>query len=496
MAKPATASLVAVGGRAAFGALAIAFAAVVVFAATAFPLPTAGAGPQSSVVTPVAAPQQRICAGPVLRLGEETGQDATTAISLGQAEVTRAATSGTPTLENMDPSANEANDPPQRLLLPPPADGVDRGILAGSQSQNVDSGEYVGFAASECIKPASDLWLVGGSTVTGRTTLLALNNPSSVNATVNLAIFAETGPVHASGTGGIVVPPGGQRIFSLAAFAPGVTSPVVHVTSMGGQVSANLQESILRTLTPGGVDVIGPTTRPATLSVIPGVVTTASDALNAVAVLDGYDDISGVLRVLAPGTGPVDVTVAVTPEAGSDAGNSSTFTVQGGVVSDIPLGDFGDGTWTLTVTSSKPVVVAARTSTVTLAGSTSAAPSATATPTVVATDLGWFVAAPELTATALVSVASGPAPELHLVNGGLTSATVTIGATQGAGTTVTIPASGAFALPVSGAISYTLEGFDTLYASVSYLGDGQLAGFVVGAPSSLAKPITVYQRFG
>ncbi|MBB5632639.1 hypothetical protein BKA04_000862 [Cryobacterium mesophilum] len=489
-------SIAIAGARGVVGLIGVGIAVASVAAASLLPLPTVGTGPGSVVVTPVAATQQRICAGPVLRLGSDTGQQATTANSIGRAEVTRAATVGTPSLENLDATQNEKNVPPQRLLLEPGETGEEPGILAGSQSQFVSADEFVGFAASECAAPSSDSWLVGGSTLTGRTTLLALTNPSKVSSTVNLTVYSEKGTVAASGTDGIIVPPGGQRVFSLAAFAPDIASPVVHVVSTGGQVTATLQQSILRTLTPGGVDVFGVGTRPSRLTVIPGVVTVGHQSVEAASSLGGYGDLVGTLRVLVPGTGSTDVTVSAIPEGASGAASSSTLTLEGGIVTDFPLGDFPDGTWTLTVASERPAVVGARSSTVTLAGDPEKSLASGAPPVVVSTDFAWFVGAPELDGRALVSIAPGPSPRLHLVNTGTESTSVAIDPLSGGGTTVTIDAGAAVAVPVAPATSYTLSGMTSVRASVSYLGDGRLAGFVVSPPGRASQPVTVFHQYG
>jgi hypothetical protein len=488
------------GARGVIGLLGIGAAAACVAAASLLPLPVLGTGAASTVVTPVAATQQRICAGPVLRLGDDTGQEATTAISLGRAAVTRAATSGTPALEDMDPTGREGNTPSQRLVLDAAPEGTAPGILAGSQSQEVSQDEYVGFAASECAIPGSDGWLVGGSTVTGRTTLLALNNPSQVSSTVSLTIYSENGIVTAAGTDGIVVPPGGQRILSLAGFAPGIASPVVHVVSTGGQVTANLQQSIVRTLSPGGVDVVGASARPSSLNVIPGIVVSGHDAVDAAVAIDGYQDAGGVLRILIPAQGSFPVTISAYAEDGTAATSTSTLTIDGGAVTDIPLGDFADGSWTITVASETPAVVAARTTTVTLADATGAeAGTATGTddlPVVAATDFAWFTAAPALRGLSLVSVAPGPAPVLHLVNTGAEDAVVSVDETSGASTTVTVTAGTALAVPVSGGTSFALGGFEAIRAAVSYRGDGELAGFVVSPPQRISQPVTVFSQYG
>ena len=287
-----------------------------------------------------------------------------------------------------------------------------------------------------------------------------------------------------------------QQILSLAGFAPGMASPVVHVVSTGGQVAASLQQSIIRTLTPGGVDVFGASTGPATLNVIPGVVVSSPESIDATGGIDGYGDAAPTLRVFVPGSGTTSLSVSAIAEDESVEPSTSTLSVDAGVVTDIPLGSFPAGTWTLTVTSEKPAVVAARTSTVTIAGSPQASIDAGTDPDVTATDFAWFVSAPELDGTALVSVAEGPNPVLHLANTGASDAQVTIDASRGADTTVTVPAGRTVALPVVGALSYTLGGFASLRASVSYQGDGRLAGYVVSPPERLSQPVTVYYQFG
>ena len=480
-----------VGARLMAGLVGVGVAVATVAAATWLPLPTLGPDPASSLVTPVAALQQRICPGPALQLGDATGKDAATAYTVGTVDVARASTRGEPSLEALPSPENPSNLPPQKLILSPPAAGEPSGILAGSQSQKVDAGDLKGFAAVQCATSNSDGWLVGGSTVTGRTTLLSLSNPSNVTSTVDLQVFSESGLVAAAGTDGIVVPPGGQRVFSLAAFAPDVSSPVVHVVTTGGQIVATLQQSIVRTLDPGGIDVSGVSARPSTLSVIPGIVLTGNDAIEAIQGTGGYQDATPVLRILVPGTKPTDAHITVYPEDGVTAPSSVTLSVTGGVVADFPLGDFPDGSYTLSVATDRPAVVAARAATVTLKGGIPTDPARS--PVLGATDFAWFVSAPQLHGEALLSVAPGPSPILHLVNPNDAPVTVTMSAAGGVDRTVTVPAGGVAAVPVSGGASYTLSGFDTLRASLSYRGAGALASFVLTPPESASQPMRVFR---
>jgi hypothetical protein len=519
-------SAVLVSARLVTGLVGVGVAVVTVGAATLLPLPTvssSGGDPDASGtrVTPVAAGQQLVCPGPVLRLGDTTGADASTANTVGRTDVTRAATRGTPALESLESTDNPENTPPTMLVLPPvsgedadvgadqdadPGDEADAepGILSGGQSQRVGGtgaaapGDLVGFAATRCASPAAETWLVGGSTTTGRTTLLLLANPSSVIATVDLRIYTADGILKAAGTDGIVIPPRGQRVFSLAGFAPDTAHPVVHVTSTGGRVVAGLQQSIVRTLDPGGVDMLAGGSEPATDVVIPGVVLSGHEEAEAMLSAGDYEDVLPVLRLLVPGEEATDVRVTVYPEADAedpgDAGpetepRSVTISVDPGVVTDFPLGDFADGNYTLRVSAGEPVVAAVRASVVALDGPVPTDP--TTPGALAATDFAWFGAAPALRAEGLLSVAPGPGALLHLMNPEESETTVTLDDGRGS-TTVTVPGDGAVAVALDANRSYRLSGFGTVHASVSYAGAGALAGYVASPPEALSRPIVVW----
>ena len=113
-------------------------------------------------------------------------------------------------------------------------------------------------------------WQAGRPSV-GRTSILTLSNPTAVTAQVSLQIFGEEGAVEAPGLLGIEVQPGAQRVLSLAGFAPGLVSPIVHVEARGGQVVAYLQQSIVRGLDASGVDLVDAAPDPATDLTFPGV---------------------------------------------------------------------------------------------------------------------------------------------------------------------------------------------------------------------------------
>ena len=470
---------VLVGARVVAGTIGIAIAAAAVAAATWLPLPRHTATAPFSVIVPIAAAQQRVCPGPLLRLGDASGQNAGTASSIGRPDIQASATSGSIEQTPLRSTDNSAGVAPEFLTLAPGETGAaSPRLLAGSQSQPVRAGEVAGFAAAECAEAGGESWLVGGATDTGRTTLITLSNPSPVSATVTITVYSRTGAIAAPGSDGIIVPASSQRILSLAGFAPGIVSPVVRVQSRGGQIVANLQQSIVRTLETGGVTFVGASSAPATHTVIPGVVLSSVSAVTARQPNVGYADLATVIRLYVPGDKSAQAKISVQPEGTANPVTPVSVALPAGLVTDVPLDEYNDGSYTISIQTDAQVVAGARVSTIGASG---------------AVDVAWFAAAPELHSVAQVTVAAGPSPALHLANPTTTDAAVTIAASHGADTTVTVPAGSAVAVPVTAAASYTVTGFDALSMAVSYVGDGQLSGFTLSPTAPVASPIRVYQ---
>lgn len=470
-----------VGARLATGLVGVGIAAALVAAVSLAPLPSLRVTPLSELITPVPSAQQLVCPGASLRLADDTGQGATTASALGAARVRYHSSAGEAdpvAFADSDASTGGTDEAPT-LISAPIVDAAASAelMISGAQSQQVTDAEFVGLAAVECSRASGDSWLVGGSTAVGRTTLLTLSNPSEVAATVTLELFGENGPISAPGTSGIIVPPSGQRVLSLAGFQPDLDSPVVHVTSTGGQVVASLQQSTVRGLEAGGLDTVAAATAPSTDMVIPGLVITDVVAVQQLlAGGTGFADVIPALRLLAPGETDAIATVRVMP-ADSDAQPASlTVALPAGVVTEIPLEGLVEGAYTVAVHTDQPAVSAARV--------TSAAAGAT--------DFAWLSAAPELSARAQVSVAPGPAPTLHLHNPADTTAVVTVTAVGGGERTVTLKAGASVALAVEAGESYLIDGFDRLVAAVSLAGEGMLARYAVQPPGAGVAPIRVY----
>lgn len=470
-----------VGARVVTGVLGIGVAVVAIAAAGLLPLPSVTAVAPSVTVIPVPTAQQLVCSGSVLRLSDDSGQGATQASALGIPRLDAVSSTGSverSPLEQTDADSGGTSSAPIVVSTPPdPADPVEQILLSGAQEQELGDGDFVGLAASACQAPGSEAWLVGGATTVGRTTLLTLSNPSEVPATVDLEIIGESGPVAAPGTSGIVVPPNGQRVLSLAGFAPELESPVVHVTSTGGQIVAELQQSIVRGLVPGGVDIVGPSVVPATDVLIPGLVVSGADDISStLGIGPGFEDLTTVLRVYVPGSEPANATIRVIPEDGVGTGTSFAFTFDPGVVSDVPIPELADGSYTIRVESSVALTAAARVSAA--AGDV--------------TDFAWLASAPALVDVAQVTIADGPDARLHLVNPTDSTVTVQLAGVGADDLSAEISPGAAVSLDVEPGATYVVSGFPALHAAVSLVGDGLIARYAVAPPGTTSSPILVY----
>lgn len=484
------------GLRLVAGVVALGAAAATVAAVGLIPFPSMGIEPPSATVTPVPADQVRACAGGALRLGDETGADADTPVRVGQPALRSDAVGST--LQRSSTAKSDAGDggspaAPQVLRIDP-ADGSD---LAGAQSQAVAVRDFVGFTTAACAEPSGSIWLVGGATTTGRTSILTITNPTDVAAQVSLQIFGEDGAVEAPGMSGIDVPPGTQRVLSLAGFAPGVLSPVVHVEARGGRVVAYLQQSIVRGLDATGMDLIGASPDPAADQIVPGVRIVDSVATNRALALEDWDDAAPIVRIFNPGTEATEVTVGVVP-VGSDAeGTSFPVEAEPGVVTEVALDagievDTGvalaDGVYTVTMSADRPFLGAVRTTAAQDIGPIETDAPVAAPPT----DFAWYAAAPQLTGDALAVVAPGPAAVLAAVNPGTSAVTVTLDA-QGGGEDLSldVPAGGSASIPVVAGTAYLLTGATGLHVAISYAADDAMGGYPVASARPVSGPIVV-----
>ena len=487
-----------ISARLVLGCVAVGVIAVLVGAAILLPLPGVRSSVVSTVVTPVATSPQLVCPGGLLRIGSASGQGATTVTAIGAPRVVSAAQPGKALVRPFATSdAGTAGSAAAPQLLSTPAAGSVTPLLAGAQSESILTDEFAGLATAECTAASGGMWLAGGATSIGRTTLLLLSNPTSVPAIVSLQVFGESGRVTSPGMDGIPVAAGAQRVVSLAGFAPNLVSPVVHVTSTGGQIVAALEQSTMRGITPGGIDFIGASAAPATTTVLPGVVVSGTEALQSLQGQSGYDDLQTTLRVYLPSSKPTSVSITVLAEDGTVTGKPITADLQPASVTDLPLDQLSDGNYTVIVTSHAPVLASVRVSTAasvapasntTQGGSTG---SAASSPGPGATDFAWITPAALLTSSVLVPIASGMTATVHLDNPTTHSETVTLHAMSGNDITKEVPAHRAVSVPVVAGLTYQITGFTGLYASVSGTGPAQVTSYGISPLAQGEGPVRI-----
>lgn len=233
-----------------------------------------------------------------------------------------------------------------------PVDG-EPARVAGATGSVVTDGDLRGLSAASCARPASDAWLVGGSTELESTADLVVVNPGATAADVTVEAWGPAGPVDLGSGATQLVAPGDQRTLVLPGVAAEQRRLVVHVSAAGGQVSAYLQDSLLDGFTPRGTDLVAAGSAPATEQVVPGIVVPGAE-------VDDPD--AGALRLLAVGDESATVSVRLLgPDGEEDLPGAQALDLPAGEVTDVSLGGLAAGSYTAVVEADVPVVAAAMT---------------------------------------------------------------------------------------------------------------------------------------
>jgi len=467
------------------------------------PLPSLFLTPVTLTVNPTPSAPHKVCPGGLVDVIGSKG-DATTFQGFASPTFATMSSGNPAAVSPLAAPDNAAKNPavfPQLLTGEVSTDPAKPVVIAGAQSQYAKSDVISGLASSACGEASTDQWLVGGSTEVGRTTLLLLNNPLEVESVVSLEIFGENGLVDAPGTTNIIVPPQSQRILSLAAFAPNLVEPVVHVTTSGGQVYATLQQTVTRVVTPSGVEYVSPGAPASTLQVIPGV------ALSGQAGADGEggqvtNDLAPGIRVLIPGDVDAEVTATIIGVSGEPVVVKSRLTARHTI--QLPFSGVSDGVYTVIVTANVPVVASARSvqspgvaiaPIAPAAAAPAGAPAAEgATTPAAGGDFSWNASAVQLGGTALVPIPAGPNALLTLFNSGTNKADVALLSNGQPWQTVELPAGASRVVDVSGQVSVTITNAPTVHASVTQRAVGQGTAYPVTPASRLGSAVSVFPR--
>ena len=389
-------SFVRAGLTSAAGLVGIGVSGAVVLALCLIPFPVLEGAPLGELVNPTAATATRVCPGPLLSVQTRDG-DATSFVAFEAPTTVYASTSEPLSAFSLSFAGDTQGDglSPLAVTVPPPSEGSPV-LLAGAQSQSVEHEDMAGLAATGCLEPEAESWLVGGATDLGQSTLIRLSNPSETDSSAHIEVYGETGRIAPSRSNDVVVPAGTEQVLSLAALAPDLAMPVVHVTSSGGSLVATLQQTLVRTIVPSGVEVIEPGTSANTAQVITGVrlvdMARFSDSEGGAVTSDEEP----AVRVLATSLEPSDVVVTTIARDGSTTEVKATLNP--GVVLQLPFNAVPDGMYTVIVSGTTPIVASVRS--VVPAGVDPAQPSPALTPTATpGATLGATPAAPSGTAT-------------------------------------------------------------------------------------------------
>ena len=341
---------------------------------------------------------------------------------------------------------------------------------AAAMKFTATDGDLQGTAASNCHQPSNDQWIAGASTTVGRASVLLLTNASSTPATVSLELFGAQGQIQAPGSRGLLVAPGSSRAVVLAGLAPGEEQLSVRVRSAGGPVAAVIQQSVLRGLTPGGVDFIAPGAAPAVRQVMTGVDIQDPAGLSQLTGKPGYGDAGPALHLTVPGPSDAVVEVRIYGRDGQVAlPSGGVITAKAGAVTEISLAGVPAGQYTVAASSDVSFVAATRVT----RGLQDGQP----------TDVAWAPAGVRLGSQHVVPVPQGGIRSL--VFGALdTRATITYAA---------ITSDGKVRAPATADIA---GGTTSSIAVPEKEGDADVVGYVVSASGDAAYGAVLIQQDG
>ena len=448
-------TLVLWGTRAAVGAVALAASVAVGFGAVWAMGPAAPAAEpviESARFAPQSGTQQVVCPPGHVRVGaggslSGVGSSELSHVASADAEVTSLPVRGL--------------DDAELTVLSAPSSAE---LVSGVQRVSASTDEVAGIALASCSAPAWSQWLVGGSTATGRQTTIVLANASEQAARVSLEVYGADGAVAATGGSQVVVEPGSASVLDLASLSVGNASPAVRVSSEGAPVVAFLQQSTIRGLEPGGIDVLEPTPAMSGVQTFVGVPLGEGYGHGS----DETSDAGPVLRLVADGA---EARVRLTFDSGSAEPIVTDVRVPATSVFELPLGELGRGTFAITIDSDDAVAAGVRIAPLDASDQS---------------DFAWLAPARSLDTAATIEVPwLDRGPRLHVLNSTEQTQTYLIGNAErelAAGEMITVD-------DVPGELTLSGEG---LRASVTYQERGTAAFTVQPSPAASASLAVEY----
>ncbi|MEV5965868.1 DUF5719 family protein [Kribbella sp. NPDC051952] len=219
----------------------------------------------------------------------------------------------------------------------------------GTSTTTATAGVNRGMASVPCQLPGSDFWFVGASGASDRRDVLTLTNLDSVNATVDVTVFARSGPQDLPVARGLVVPARDSYEVFLGQVATNLRDIALHVVSTGGRVAPSLRSNPMTGKVPAGVDFLNTSSPPATKVFVPAVAPGAGLRILSVA---NPSDLQATASLTINGPNgpfkPAGLETLVIP-----AGSVKTYQLDPVLHADASA---------LTITSDQPVTASMRTS--------------------------------------------------------------------------------------------------------------------------------------
>lgn len=287
-------------------------------------------------------------------------------------------------------------------------------LLTANQIQRATIDSLAGLAGAACQKPSSEQWLIGGSTVTGRESLLILSNPSPVASVVDLQIYSEAGALEGPGLTGISVAAKSTELIQLASIAPKTTSFAIALNARGGAIASWLQQKTQRGLSAEGVDLVGPSAPFGQQQVIPGILVRGTKTANKLITgNEDYLDLKPTLRVFVPGSKSATFTAQIMSSDQKTFGTVLQQTVAGGRVAEFAIDDLADGDYVAFISADQPIGAAIRLS-------------RTAPTNQPVTDFAWLASGQLVDGEQIIAVPAAGISKLSLANAETGSIEVTI----------------------------------------------------------------------
>ncbi|WP_159614341.1 DUF5719 family protein [Glutamicibacter sp. JC586] len=227
------------------------------------------------------------------------------------------------------------------------------------RSYQASDGDLEGLAMATCQAPASNWRFTGLQTNTGSTSVMHVSNPTHTTAQVSLQLRGPDGLIDTPTLQNIVIAPGEDKALVLGGYAQNMNSVSADVTSVGGKITASVQQAALRGLTPSGVDFVGPNASASNTQVIPGVWIDSKENISSLS----KDDKSLVpqLHVSATGSSGAGYKVKVLGENGEVAASfDENLAAASNATNVVDLKQLAGGYYTVVVEADAPVTAAVR----------------------------------------------------------------------------------------------------------------------------------------